>query len=62
MFTAVTRPIMLALSAASGQHKAPAPAATPPPQNPAQAAQQAETITCPLTGEPIPSCCCPVKK
>lgn len=23
---------------------------------------QAETITCPVTGDQIPSCCCPVKK
>lgn len=23
---------------------------------------QAATITCPLTGDQIPSCCCPVKK
>jgi len=27
-----------------------------------QQSQATETITCPLTGEQIPSCCCPVKK
>lgn len=27
-----------------------------------QSAEAAETIRCPLTGEQIPSCCCPVKQ
>lgn len=60
MLTAVTLPVVLALSGlASPKADAPAPAATQQQSN--KSAQQAGTITCPLTGEEIPSCCCPVK-
>ncbi len=59
MFIA-TLPVLMALSS------------VPMSSQPAQAPQktevkivktaQAATITCPLTGEQIPLCCCPVKK
>jgi hypothetical protein len=29
---------------------------------PASPAADADTITCPLTGEKIPQCCCPLEK
>ena len=32
------------------------------PQKADQPAQATETIKCPLTGEEIPACCCPVQK
>jgi hypothetical protein len=50
----LTLPVLLALS--------PLPAATQPASNPqSQAPAQALTITCPLTGEEIPACCCPLR-
>jgi hypothetical protein len=51
----------MALSASSAQKPA-APAPAPVPQQASKPTQQTETITCPLTGEQIPSCCCPVTK
>jgi hypothetical protein len=36
-------------------------AQAPAAAGPAPAAERA-TITCPLTGEQIPACCCPVKQ
>ena len=56
----VALPFMAALSSIG-----PAPSNTGPvqaPQKAQQPAPQVDTITCPLTGSPIPSCCCPVKK
>lgn len=59
MFPIVTLPVVMALSWAPAlQTQAPAPA---PTQQKAEKAKVA-TVTCPLTGEEIPSCCCPVKK
>ena len=43
----------------------PAPAQQNPaliPQKADSPATAAATITCPITGDEIPSCCCPVKK
>lgn len=59
-----TLPVLMALSWVPVTHAAQktAPAPTPAPQQASKPAQGAETITCPLTGEQIPSCCCPVKK
>ncbi len=37
-------------------------ATAPAPQKADQSAQATATVTCPLTGQEIPSCCCPVKK
>lgn len=55
----VTLPIVMALSWVPAQHtRAPSPE---PTQQKAEKAKVA-TVTCPLTGEEIPSCCCPVKK
>ena len=52
-----TLPVLMALSwAPAAQSQTPAPASEQ------QTAQASDTITCPLTGEEIPSCCCPVKK
>lgn len=58
----VMLPVLLALSwvPTTGQSK-PAPAAQSAEAKPVKSAQGA-TVTCPLTGEQIPSCCCPVKK
>ncbi len=58
MFTTLA---LMALSATSA-HKPAAPAPAPVPQQAAKPVQQAETITCPLNGQQIPSCCCPVKR
>lgn len=38
----------------------PAPAETPVAVAPITTAQQADTIICPLTGEEISPCCCPI--
>lgn len=58
MIVAVGLPVLLALSWV--------PASVPPMprSDAAQTAKAAhsETMTCPLTGEEIPSCCCPAKK
>lgn len=60
MFPIVTLPVVMALSWTPAlQTQAPAPA---PAQQQAEASAQAATVTCPLTGEEIPSCCCPVKE
>lgn len=39
----------------------PAAPAAAPVQESEQAPQATETIKCPLTGQSIPSCCCPIK-
>jgi len=55
-----TLPVLMALSWV--------PVGSPPVQAPQKAKVETvrtaptETITCPLTGEQIPSCCCPVNK
>ena len=59
----VTLPVLMALSSAvalpTAATAAPAPAdATQQPVHPTAAG---ETITCPLNGEQIPACCCPIK-
>lgn len=56
----VTLPVLVALSWAPPASTASAP--TPAPQRSQQVAQATHTITCPVTGEQIPFCCCPVKK
>ncbi len=57
----VTLPVLMALSwvpAAPAQS-----AATPAPaQKVNQSAQATETIKCPVTGDEIPACCCPITK
>ena len=53
-------PVVMALSWVPAQ-----PSQTPAAdaaQNKSEKCEAAETITCPVTGEKIPSCCCPVKK
>jgi hypothetical protein len=57
-----TLPVLMALSWVPATNAAPAPAAKPAAQTAQQPAQATDTIKCPLTGEQIPSCCCPVKK
>ena len=55
-------PVLMALSWVPAVDRAMQVAATPPtPQKAQQAVQSAVTITCPITGSQIPSCCCPVK-
>ena len=61
MLSIVTLPVVMALSSALPAPTAQAPAAAPTQQKTDKKAQ-VETVTCPLTGEKIPSCCCPVKK
>lgn len=54
-----TLPVLMALSwvpAAPAQ-----PATATPAQKVNQSAQATETIKCPVTGEQVPACCCPVK-
>ena len=59
MLTVVALPVLVALSSTLS---------APTTQAPVQAQQktdktaQVDVITCPLNGEKIPSCCCPVKK
>lgn len=55
-----TLPILMALSWVPTPTQAPVPAATQ--QKADQPARATDTVKCPLTGEQIPSCCCPVKK
>jgi hypothetical protein len=55
-----TLPILMALSWVPIPAQSAAPA--PTHQNADQTAQATDTIKCPLTGEQIPSCCCPAKK
>lgn len=61
MLNVVTLPVVMALSWVPAT-KSEAPLRTPAQQTVSQPAQQVGTVTCPLTGEQIPSCCCPVKK
>ena len=56
----VTLPVLVALSWTPSV--LPAAPAAPAAPHAARPAQTAETVTCPLTGEQIPACCCPVKK
>lgn len=55
-----TLPILMALSWVPTPAQTSAPA--PMQQAADQSAQATDTVKCPLTGEQIPSCCCPVKK
>ena len=55
----VTLPILVARSWAASVTAAERPAASP--QQALNASGAVHTVTCPLTGEQIPSCCCPVK-
>ena len=57
-----TLPVLMALSWVPATHTAQKPAPAPTQNQAAKPAQAAKTITCPLTGEQIPSCCCPVRK
>ena len=57
-----TLPVLMALSWVPAANVANAPAPAPAQQKAQQPAQATDTIKCPLTGEQIPSCCCPVKK
>ena len=59
-----TLPVRMALSwvPAANVANANAPMPAPAQQRAQQPAQATDTIKCPLTGEQIPSCCCPVKK
>jgi hypothetical protein len=53
-------PVVMALSWVPAQ-----PSHTPaadPALSKTDKSRAAETITCPITGQKIPSCCCPVKK
>lgn len=58
-----TLPVLMALSWVPVLHQ-PERATTPAPapQQANQPAQAANTIQCPITGQSIPSCCCPIKK
>lgn len=60
MISVITLPVAMALSWVPAQENQ--PAAPTAQQQTGHVAQQAEVIKCPLTGEEIPSCCCPVKK
>ena len=57
-----TLPVLMALSWVPAAHTAQKPAPASTPQQAPKSAQAVLTVTCPLTGEQIPSCCCPVKK
>ena len=59
-----TLPVLMALSwVPAGSLPAPTQKApAPTPQKADKATPAATTITCPITGEEIPSCCCPAKK
>lgn len=61
MLTTATLPVLMALSWVPAQ-RSELPAPAPAQQKADRSAQAAETIKCPLTGDQIPSCCCPVKK
>lgn len=61
MLNIVSLPVVMALSwMPASMPQTPAPSASR--HETAQPAQQVATVTCPITGEQIPSCCCPVKK
>ena len=57
-----TLPVLMALSWVPAVNTAQAPAPIPAAQKTEQSAQATDTIKCPITGEQIPSCCCPAKK
>ena len=57
-----TLPVLMALSWVPAVAQAPAAPAPTPQKSEQHARQAADTITCPITGSEIPSCCCPVKK
>jgi hypothetical protein len=60
---ATTLPILMALSWVPVASTLPVPVTTTMPQKAQQPAQQnAERITCPITGQQIPACCCPLKE
>ena len=59
MLTAL--PVLMALSWVPAVQDA-AEQAAPVAQTQVKSQASGTTITCPLTGQPIPSCCCPVKK
>lgn len=62
MLKLVTLPVMVALSSWAPVPNATAPAPAQAQQSSDRLAQAVDSITCPLTGEKIPSCCCPVKR
>lgn len=55
-----TLPVLMALSWVPVSSSASVP--SPAPQKSEQSAQSTDTIKCPITGDQIPACCCPVKK
>ncbi|HEV2292785.1 MAG TPA: hypothetical protein VGR35_02965 [Tepidisphaeraceae bacterium] len=57
-----TLPILMALSWVPTANVTVQAAPVPQPQQAQPLAQATDTIKCPVTGEQIPSCCCPVKK
>ena len=58
-----TLPVLMALSWVPSVNQAvQGTAVAPTPHKTQQAAEATGTITCPITGSQIPSCCCPVKK
>ncbi|WP_428937760.1 hypothetical protein [Fontivita pretiosa] len=58
-----TLPVLMALSWVPDVNcPTPVQAEALAPQKAEQPAQAAETITCPITKEQIPSCCCPVQQ
>ena len=61
MIATATLPVLMALSWVPAQAPQ-APAAAPGGQKTVKSVQQTPTISCPITGEEIPSCCCQVKK
>lgn len=61
MVSVVTLPVVMALSWTPAQMTE-AAAPTQLQRQAVQVEQQAATVTCPLTGEQIPACCCPVKE
>jgi hypothetical protein len=55
-----TLPVLMALSWVPAVNQAvPVTASAPMPEK--GAAQSGGTITCPITGNEIPSCCCPLR-
>lgn len=61
MLSVVTLPVVVAFSSMVPAQGIEAAARTVA-QKASRPAPQVDTITCPLTGQEIPSCCCPVKK
>jgi len=60
MFTAL--PVLMVMSWVPAQAPAVVPATTETQSASTATQAGADTIKCPMTGEEIPSCCCPVKK